>query len=82
MSYSLTQVAKHVSDPGNQHNNGPYQDQICDAPNKLFMKEVGLSSLSHFIFFKFTVYGLQALIIMTQQSVTCLFVFLSTLRPK
>ena len=23
-----TQVAKHVSDQGNQHNNGPHQDQI------------------------------------------------------
>ena len=26
------QAAKHVSDPGNQHNNGPHQDQIFDNP--------------------------------------------------
>ena len=25
-----TQVAKHVSDQGNQNNNGPHQDQIFD----------------------------------------------------
>ena len=25
-----TQVVKHVSDQGNQHNNGPHQDQIFD----------------------------------------------------
>ena len=25
-----TQAAKHVSDQGNQHNNGPHQDQIFD----------------------------------------------------
>ena len=24
------QLAKHVSDLGNQHNNGPHQDQIVD----------------------------------------------------
>ena len=27
-----TQVAKHVSDQGNQHNSGPHQDQIFDNP--------------------------------------------------
>ena len=30
-----TQVAKHVSDLGNQHNNGPHQDQIFDNPSAL-----------------------------------------------
>ena len=30
-----TQVAKQVSDPGNQHNNGPHQDQISDKPSAL-----------------------------------------------
>ena len=32
MSYSGTQ-AKHVSDLGSQHNNGPHQDQILDNPS-------------------------------------------------
>ena len=31
MSYS----AKHVSDQGNQHNNGSHQDQIFDNPSAL-----------------------------------------------
>ena len=30
-----TQIAKHVSDQGNQHNNGPHQDQIFDNPSAL-----------------------------------------------
>ena len=30
-----TQVAKHLSDLGNQHNNGPHQDQIFDNPSAL-----------------------------------------------
>ena len=28
-----TQAAKHVSDLGNQHSNGPHQDQISDNPS-------------------------------------------------
>ena len=27
---AVTEVEKHVSDQGNQHNNGPHQDQIFD----------------------------------------------------
>ena len=34
MSYSGTQ-AKHVSDLGSQHNNGPHQDKILDNPTAL-----------------------------------------------
>ena len=30
-----TQVAKHVSDLDNQHNNGPRQDQISNNPSAL-----------------------------------------------
>ena len=32
---SATQVAKHVSDLGNQHDNGPHQDKIFDNPTAL-----------------------------------------------
>ena len=31
----VTQVAKHVSDLGNQHNNGPHQGQNFDNPSAL-----------------------------------------------
>ena len=30
-----TQVAKHMSDQDNQHNNGPHQDKIVDNPSAL-----------------------------------------------
>ena len=30
---TATRVAKRVSDQGNQHNNGPHQDQIFDNPS-------------------------------------------------
>ena len=34
----LTQVTKHVSDQGNQHNNGPQQDQTYfDNPSALLI---------------------------------------------
>ena len=29
------QVAKHVSDLGNQHNNGPHQDRVSGNPSAL-----------------------------------------------
>ena len=31
----VTQVAKHVSDPGNQHNNDPRQEHILNKPSAL-----------------------------------------------
>ena len=33
--WAYTHVAKHVSDLGHQHDNGPHQDQIFDNPSTL-----------------------------------------------
>ena len=35
MSYSGSETQKQVSDLGNQHSNGPHQDQIFDNPSTL-----------------------------------------------
>ena len=35
MSISGSKTEKHMSDQGNQHNNGPHQDPIFDNPSAL-----------------------------------------------